>query len=68
MHTNKFWMVLGTGTPTYRHHSADSARNEAERLARQFPGETFVVLESIASVCKSDVQWEDHIDCSTVPF
>lgn len=68
MDTKKFWMVLGLGTPVYRHDSEDSARAEAERLAENCPGSEFVVLESIASVRKSSVQWEDHIDCSSIPF
>lgn len=58
MNKGKFWMVLGYGTPTVRHHSKQSAKTEAERLARINPGESFVVLESLATVVKSDLMWE----------
>ena len=66
----QFWMVLGLGTPTYRHDSPDKARAEAERLARECPGQEFVVLESICSVVKSDVAWFHHDPDSgnEVPF
>lgn len=60
MAQQKFWMVLGNGTPKYRHDSKESAITEAERLAKFFPGRQFVVLESLATVCKSDVVWEPH--------
>ena len=36
-----FWMVLGSGLPTYRHDTERSARAEAERLARQQAGQEF---------------------------
>lgn len=58
MELGRFWMVLGSGTPTCRHPSKKSARTEAERLARLNPGQEFVVLESLATVIKSDVQWQ----------
>ncbi len=53
-----FWMVygLGQGQPTFRHPSAYLATREAERLARQHPGKTFVVLEAIGAVRKVDVE------------
>lgn len=60
MAQQKFWMVLGEGTPTFRHASKQSAITEAERLARFFPRRPFVVLESLATVCKTDVSWEPH--------
>lgn len=53
----KFWMVygLGSGRPTYRHETEDSAVEEAKRLARQCPGVDFFVLESTHRVKKYDV-------------
>lgn len=71
--TEKFWMVLGSGTPVYKHKSIKSASLEAERLARENPGMEFVVLESLASVVKSDLSWSTHKDCdyesgNEVPF
>jgi hypothetical protein len=74
MSRSKFWMVLGAGTPTVRHPSKQSAREEAERLARQHPNVEFVVLESLATVVRSDVSWDlNDIDgsdshYSDVPF
>lgn len=73
MARNKFWMVLGNGTPTVRHTSKQAAKTEAERLARQMPGYEFVVLESLAVVSKSDIKWEptessDSQDDDSVPF
>lgn len=55
----RFWMVLGCGTPVYRHSSKESAVKEAERLAMLSPGDEFVVLEAIAACKKSDVQWRE---------
>jgi len=58
MSNRKFWMVLGNGTPTHRHPSKQSAQIEAERLARQMQGHEFIVLEALATVVKSDMQWD----------
>jgi len=52
-----FWMVLGHGTPSYRHDTEESARNEAARLATVNPGETFHVLQAVAKCVKSDISW-----------
>lgn len=45
----RYWMVHGIGMrmPTVKHFSREKARNEAQRLARESPGVTFVVLEAI---------------------
>ena len=58
MSKSKFWMVLGSGAPTFRHPTKKSAAGEAERLAKLNPGYEFVVLESIATVKKTDIHWE----------
>ena len=50
-------MVVGGGTPTFRHPTKQSAQHEAERLARNNPGQEFTVLESLATVVKNDLQW-----------
>lgn len=44
----KFWMVFGghCTTPTKRHSSYTIARDEAERLARLNPCQSFYVLEA----------------------
>jgi len=63
-----FWMVLGKGLPVFRHPDETGARREAERLAREYPGEEFVVLQSVATVRKSDISWEDHDPEFQIPF
>lgn len=51
MDNKAFWMVWAVGgdAPTYQHPTEDSARREAQRLARLIPGKQFVVLETVAS-------------------
>lgn len=43
-----FWLIWNPRgrDPNYRHASEDSARLEAERLARACPGDVFVVLKA----------------------
>lgn len=68
---NGFWMVLGSGTPTYRHNTLMSARQEAERLATMNPGSTFYILECKAACVKSQVQWAEAVWDETgdeIPF
>lgn len=52
----QFWMVYGVGHggPTYQHGSRAAAETEAQRLARKFPGSTFVVLEAVQAVTKHE--------------
>ena len=47
---NKFWMVWNPSgsSARYRHKTEESARTEAQRLARQAPTDCFIVLEAIA--------------------
>lgn len=54
-----FWMVIGSGVPNFRHDSLESAKKEAERLAKQQPGQGFTVLESVATVKTVGVSWEE---------
>lgn len=57
-----FWLVWGEQPdrpPTYQHTSYESARAEAERLARNHPGDRFVVVESVCAVEKVDVREVD---------
>lgn len=44
----RFWMVWNPvgRQPTFKHPCQESARREAERLARLYPNERFWVLES----------------------
>lgn len=57
----KFWMVLGSGVPTFRHPTKGKAIAEAERLAKLYPNCEFTLLESVASCKKSDVTWQEMI-------
>lgn len=57
-----FWMVYvhGRQGPTRHHDSYESARNEAERLARQNPGARVSVLAEMGT-CRTVepcVRWE----------
>ncbi|MFC5385163.1 hypothetical protein ACFPLB_04185 [Aquamicrobium segne] len=60
-HQAKFWMVygMGQGAPVARHKTFDSARIEAERLARIAPGTRFYILETVGAAEKVDVQFID---------
>lgn len=53
----KFWMVYGLhkAAPTMRHKTRPSAVQEASRLARKSPGDSFFVLEAMQHVMKRDV-------------
>lgn len=57
----KFWMVLGSGEPVFRHATRRLAEEEAERLARLNPGQTFVLLESVAEVTVRNTIWTSHL-------
>lgn len=63
MYAERFWIVWNPKSsrpPTRRHYSEESARHEAERLARLHSGHEFIVLEAVASVRAVDVQWTDY--------
>jgi hypothetical protein len=67
----KFWMVLGSGgAPTVKHLSEGAARSEAVRLARKYPGESFTVLVSEATVTVDNLKWENNEDddYDKIPF
>lgn len=46
-----FWFVWNPAgrNPQHRHDSRELAITEAERLARNHPGETFIVLQSVCA-------------------
>lgn len=65
-----FWFVWNPDgrNPARRHLTVSSAINEAERLARLHPGQTFVVLESVCARRVDDMlRIEMRQDCE-VPF
>lgn len=53
------WLVWkkNGGMPTCVHDTEESAKREAERLARSFRNDEFIVFESVASVKIKDVEW-----------
>lgn len=56
-----FWLVWTEAgrNPQYRHDSEPSALREAQRLAREHPGQKFVVMQSVASYVAIDLQTEN---------
>ena len=53
-----FWLVWSNDgyPPKFQHDSPDGAEREAQRLAREKPGQYFYVLEPISRSVKSDVE------------
>lgn len=62
MSNKKIWVVYNPNgsAPTHTHHSYDSAKQEAKRLARTHLDQSFFVMESIGMAKKSDVSWYVH--------
>lgn len=56
--TEAFWLVWNPdrSMPSHKHTTEYAAVNEAERLARQHPGEMFVVLQSICARVTDDMR------------
>jgi hypothetical protein len=57
-----FWLVWNEQghIPTHKHPTEDSARTEAERLARANPGQQFHVLQLLGSCTFTGVDWSDQ--------
>ncbi len=64
-----FWVVWNErgGNPTVKHPTAESARAEAERLARKSPGARFHVLVVCGTCSVNDVVWSQP-DYDEIPF
>ena len=56
--SDRFFMVLGRGMPTFRHHTYEAAEQEAQRLARLDRGQEFIVLAAMSKVKVTDVTIE----------
>lgn len=67
--SNRFWLVWNENgrSPTHKHGTRQSAKAEAERLARQVRGERFVVLQAMEVCCVTEVHWMALTD-DEVPF
>lgn len=66
----KFWMVWNPAghAPTYEHRTATSARQEAERLLKEYPDSQFYVLEAVGMVSMKPVTapgWDAPVE---MPF
>lgn len=45
----------------FKHESMDSAKKECQRLATMYPGETFIIYESILSAKVRDpIEWREY--------
>ena len=58
---NLFWLVWNPtgGVPTHRHPTFESAKAEAERLARLNPNTEFFVRTSVGVARKVESIWTD---------
>lgn len=66
----QFWMVWNPEgrAPTYRHETGESARDEAKRLARIHPGQTFVVLCAMRGYVLAKPEPEEIMFDDGLPF
>ena len=68
----KFWMVWREGTPStrHRHYSRSEATREAERLAKNCPGETLYVMKSVEAMTSESqpVKRVKLVKCDDIPF
>jgi hypothetical protein len=62
-----FWIVwYETDLSTSKKHDTiESARMDAEALARANRGDTFYILEAVECCVANDVQWEK---CDDIPY
>lgn len=65
-----FWMVWNPmrNAPVYQHRTLNNAIAEAERLARENPGQTFIVLESVMAIVVNDIQRTSLRPNQELPF
>ena len=70
MTTSPFYLVWNEdgGVPRVKHPTQHSAENEAERLAQQYPGQRFVVLEPVSRFSVRRVNVERFQSTAEVPF
>lgn len=68
--TDCFFLVWNSRgrNPQYRHGTEGEAKREARRLARQNPGQTFVVLKAIGHAHMALNVWTRYVDDDEIPF
>lgn len=66
----QFYMVWNPATKytAYKHDDYQMAKTEATRLARNNPGQEFVVLCAVATLCKQDVLCDEVPANDHIPF
>lgn len=66
------WFVWNANgkIPKFVHQDSESAKKEAERLAKLNPGEEFHILHSVAFCVKQEVKWETlpNVSMGELPF
>lgn len=69
MNEPQFWMVWNPhrDPPKHRHESPQQAKVEAERLAREHPGNRFYVLQAVGFCSRNEVSWTT-LDDADIPF
>lgn len=69
LNTKYYVYEPSSGYTKFQHNNEEAARKETERLARDNPGKTFIVLKSIASCCVNNIKWEEHKEIEhEIPF
>lgn len=65
-----FWFVWNDqgSAPMKKHESEQGAINEADRLARNHRGKTFIVLQSVSAHTASDITRIDLRPESEIPW
>lgn len=65
-----FWMVWNPSgrPPSFRHSTEEAAVAESERLARENPGRTFIVLGSVCACRVDALQRIDMRPKPDIPF
>lgn len=63
-----FWFVWNTNgrAPAFKHETAESAKTEAQRLARAHRGEEFIILQAVGGAVLKDPVEEIKFD--DIPF
>ena len=66
----KFWMVWreGSSAPEHKHTSKAAAVNEAERLAKLNPDQTFYILKTTAAVRANSSISRIKLIADDIPF
>lgn len=69
-HKEPFWLVWNPrgDNPQHKHRTPEEALRESERLAQMFPGQAFIVLQSVQAVVADNIQRTDLRPPDDIPF